>query len=255
MPFLAPLPDSPGHRNIFITSRATAAAVLPPPAGNIAVCVRAACSTIVQRSCVCFLLAGGGSINSAACVIDDRSVCCYSRTPAHDLRSSRSRAGAFWNASAASARHCCITDGGGKVRTEQSQQGLDSIGLAGRVTYLGFGETEFYRALLRHDLEFFREVAAALRSELERLQPKQLFAMPWNSITRCTISPFRWSWLPMTTTELTRSMRCRWFIRRSILTRIMRSSAHRRILVTAACSISSINASLPKKGMHSMTFT
>ena len=47
-----------------------------------------------------------------------------------------------------------VTDGGSEERIRQSRAGLDSIGL--EATYLNFAENDFYIALPRRDVSFFR---------------------------------------------------------------------------------------------------
>ncbi len=68
-----------------------------------------------------------------------------------------------------------ITDGGGPVRIEQSKAGLEKIGLRDHVTYLNFSESSFYDALLDSKSDLFFRVAEALRGEIERVNPDQIF--------------------------------------------------------------------------------
>ncbi len=59
-----------------------------------------------------------------------------------------------------------VTDGGGRQRVQESEEGLRRIGLLDRTRYLDFPEARFYDALLDRNADFFREVAAALRTAL-----------------------------------------------------------------------------------------
>ncbi len=68
-----------------------------------------------------------------------------------------------------------ITDGGGAERIEQSKAGLARAGILDRVTYLNFSEASFYDALLDAESDLFLRVAEKLRSEIQRIQPDQLF--------------------------------------------------------------------------------
>ncbi len=68
-----------------------------------------------------------------------------------------------------------ITDGGGPERERQSREGLERIGLLEKATYLGYSESSFYEALLDRDDDLFARVAEDVRTELERLQPDQVF--------------------------------------------------------------------------------
>ena len=67
-----------------------------------------------------------------------------------------------------------LTDGGGDPRPAESRQALDRIGLLDRASFLDFRESDFYRALLDHDLDYFRSVIGRLRIELEEFGPKQV---------------------------------------------------------------------------------
>ena len=62
-----------------------------------------------------------------------------------------------------------LTDGGGADRVAQTEQGLRSIGLLDRATFLNKSEASFYQALLDVDQPFFDEVAEKV-AEADHLQ-------------------------------------------------------------------------------------
>jgi len=68
-----------------------------------------------------------------------------------------------------------LTDGGGAKRVEQTEQGLERIGLRDRAQFLDYPEAAFYDALLDGDVNLFREVAHRVRKVLDRIQPEQVF--------------------------------------------------------------------------------
>jgi len=67
-----------------------------------------------------------------------------------------------------------LTDGGGARRVEQTEQGLERIGLRDRAQFLDYPEAAFYDALLQRDEGLFHEVARRIRAALERIGPEQV---------------------------------------------------------------------------------
>jgi hypothetical protein len=68
-----------------------------------------------------------------------------------------------------------ITDGGSASRVQQSRDGLASIGMLDRATYLNYAEESFYAALLDQNLGHFAAVVDRLRSLIARYRPEQVF--------------------------------------------------------------------------------
>jgi hypothetical protein len=67
-----------------------------------------------------------------------------------------------------------LTDGGGAGRVAETEQGLRSIGLLDRATFLNRPEASFYRALLDVDHAFFRDVADRVAEAVDRWQPRRV---------------------------------------------------------------------------------
>jgi hypothetical protein len=67
-----------------------------------------------------------------------------------------------------------LTDGGGDPRPRETRAALNRVGLLAHVRFLDFRESDFYRALLDRDLDYFRIVIARLRIELEECAPEQI---------------------------------------------------------------------------------
>lgn len=67
-----------------------------------------------------------------------------------------------------------LTDGGGPHREQDSRDALASLGLAGQATSLGGSESLLYQALLDHDTAPLVRIAAAIRTHVERLRPRQV---------------------------------------------------------------------------------
>lgn len=89
-----------------------------------------------------------------------------------------------------------ITDGGAPERLEQSRRGIESIGSADRVQYLGFSESSFYEALLEQDHDFFFNVARAVQTEVERVQPGHIFCDAvefYNPVHDITLPIVKWA--------------------------------------------------------------
>jgi hypothetical protein len=68
-----------------------------------------------------------------------------------------------------------LTDGGSEERLQQTREGLSSIGLLDRATFLNYGEREFYDALLQRDDRFFAAIAEVVRDHVTRLGAKHIF--------------------------------------------------------------------------------
>lgn len=68
-----------------------------------------------------------------------------------------------------------ITDGGSAARVQESRDGLASVGLLDRATYLHYSEGSFYEALLDQNLGYFTEVVHRLRSVIAHCRPEQVF--------------------------------------------------------------------------------
>jgi hypothetical protein len=68
-----------------------------------------------------------------------------------------------------------LTDGGSEERLQQTREGLSSIGLLDRATFLNHSEQEFYDALLRRDDRFFAGIAEVVRAHVTRAGAKQIF--------------------------------------------------------------------------------
>lgn len=66
-----------------------------------------------------------------------------------------------------------LTDGGGAARVAETRRGLESIGMAEHARFLDHSEGSFYAALLARDATFFRQIADAVRSEIEAVQAEQ----------------------------------------------------------------------------------
>jgi hypothetical protein len=67
-----------------------------------------------------------------------------------------------------------LTDGGGADRVAQTQEGLRSIGLLERATFLDHAEASFYEALLERDEAFFRSVAEEIATAVDRWRPERV---------------------------------------------------------------------------------
>jgi len=67
-----------------------------------------------------------------------------------------------------------LTDGGGEPRPGETRAALETVGLREQVIFFDFSEGDFYRALLDNDLEYFRNVIARLRKEIEKFAPEQV---------------------------------------------------------------------------------
>jgi hypothetical protein len=68
-----------------------------------------------------------------------------------------------------------VTDGGSAERETYTRQGLEGIGLTGKVDYLRYREHDFYQALLDRDTDYFDVVILALREKICQLKPDQIF--------------------------------------------------------------------------------
>jgi hypothetical protein len=60
-----------------------------------------------------------------------------------------------------------LTDGGGRERVAQTEEGLAKIGLLQRATFLPFTEDQFYQGLLDHDHGLFEKVTMALAGAMD----------------------------------------------------------------------------------------
>ena len=67
-----------------------------------------------------------------------------------------------------------LTDGGGEARSAESRAALARLGLAEHAQFLGVPEGVLYRALVEGDMSTFRELAAAIRREVERVGARQV---------------------------------------------------------------------------------
>jgi hypothetical protein len=67
-----------------------------------------------------------------------------------------------------------LTDGGSDQRLKQTRQGLSSIGLLDRATFLNHRENDFYGALLRHDTDFFAAIAEQVCEHIREIGSEQV---------------------------------------------------------------------------------
>jgi hypothetical protein len=67
-----------------------------------------------------------------------------------------------------------LTDGGGRKRVSETQEGLKSIGLLNHATFLNYTEEAFYDSLLARDHTFYEEVTDRVFGLLDSMRPTQI---------------------------------------------------------------------------------
>ncbi|SRR6266436_1114907 len=67
-----------------------------------------------------------------------------------------------------------LTDGGGRKRVSETEEGLASIGLLNQATFLNYAEYTFYDSLLACDYMFFKNISDQVGALLDCYRPAQI---------------------------------------------------------------------------------